>query len=91
MGKYVDGFVLVVAKDYEKEYLKMAEEGKEVWRGIVAGFRSDWFQGAEHLLKCYCEQVVIERQIADMLHTFSIHSPRYWSWCGYMFLSSAAW
>ena len=36
---------------------QLPEEGKEVWRGIVAGFRSDWFQGAEHLLKCYCEQV----------------------------------
>jgi phage terminase small subunit len=56
---------------------QLPEEAKQVWRGIVAGFRSDWFQGAEHLLKCYCEQVVIERQIAAMLHTFSIHSPRY--------------
>jgi phage terminase small subunit len=56
---------------------QLPEEAKEVWRGIVAGFRSDWFQGAEHLLKCYCEQVVIERQIADTLHKFSIHSPRY--------------
>lgn len=31
MGKYVDGFVLVVPKGKEKEYKKMAEEGKEVW------------------------------------------------------------
>lgn len=31
MGKYVDGFVLVVPKGKEKQYKKMAEEGKEVW------------------------------------------------------------
>lgn len=31
MAKYVDGFVLVVPKDKEEEYKKMAEEGKEMW------------------------------------------------------------
>ena len=31
MAKYVDGFVLVVPKDKEDEYKKMAEEGKETW------------------------------------------------------------
>lgn len=31
MAKYVDGFVLVVPKDKEEEYKKMAEEGKETW------------------------------------------------------------
>ena len=31
MGKYVDGFVLVVPKDKTEEYKKMAEEGKETW------------------------------------------------------------
>jgi uncharacterized protein YbaA (DUF1428 family) len=31
MGKYVDGFVLVIPKNKTKEYLKMAEMGKEVW------------------------------------------------------------
>jgi len=31
MAKYVDGFVLVVPKDKEAEYIKMAEEGREVW------------------------------------------------------------
>lgn len=31
MAKYVDGFVIVVPKEKEKEYKKMAEEGKESW------------------------------------------------------------
>lgn len=31
MAKYVDGFVLVVPKGKEKQYKKMAEEGKEAW------------------------------------------------------------
>lgn len=29
MAKYVDGFVLVVPKDKEEDYQKMAEDGKE--------------------------------------------------------------
>lgn len=31
MAKYVDGFVLVVPKDKEAAYQKMAEEGREAW------------------------------------------------------------
>lgn len=31
MGKYVDGFVLVVPKGKEAEYEKMAEEGRDAW------------------------------------------------------------
>ena len=56
---------------------QLPEEGEEVWRGIVAGFRADWFQGSEHILKCYCQTVVIERQVAGMLDKCSIRSARY--------------
>jgi uncharacterized protein YbaA (DUF1428 family) len=31
VAKYVDGFVLVVPKDKEAEYQKMAEEGRDLW------------------------------------------------------------
>lgn len=31
MAKYVDGFVLVVPKDKEDDYEKMAEEGRNAW------------------------------------------------------------
>lgn len=31
MGKYVDGFVLVVPKDKTEEYKKMAEGGRDAW------------------------------------------------------------
>ncbi len=31
MGKYVDGFVLVVPSDKVEEYKKMAEEGRDTW------------------------------------------------------------
>lgn len=31
MGKYVDGFVLVVPNDKTDEYKKMAEDGKATW------------------------------------------------------------
>jgi uncharacterized protein YbaA (DUF1428 family) len=31
MAKYVDGFVLVVPKDKQEEYKKMAEMGKDSW------------------------------------------------------------
>ncbi len=31
MGKYVDGFVLVIPKGKEADYQKMAEDGKESW------------------------------------------------------------
>ena len=31
MGKYVDGFVLVVPKGKEAEYQKMAEQGRDSW------------------------------------------------------------
>jgi uncharacterized protein YbaA (DUF1428 family) len=31
MTKYVDGFVLVVPKDKEADYKKMAEEGRDAW------------------------------------------------------------
>jgi len=31
MGKYVDGFVLVVPKGKEEEYKKMAEMGRDSW------------------------------------------------------------
>jgi hypothetical protein len=56
---------------------QLADEGKEVWRAIVAGFRSDWFQGSEHILKCYCQEVVIERQVAGMLCQCGIASAHY--------------
>lgn len=31
MGKYIDGFVLVVPKDKEDYYKKMAEDGRDAW------------------------------------------------------------
>lgn len=31
MGKYVDGFILVVPKGKEAEYQKMAEDGRDSW------------------------------------------------------------
>lgn len=31
MGKYIDGFVLVVPKGKENDYKKMAEEGRDAW------------------------------------------------------------
>lgn len=31
MGKYVDGFVVVVPSDKTEEYKKMASEGRDVW------------------------------------------------------------
>ena len=31
MGKYVDGFVLVVPKDKAEQYKKMAKEGRDTW------------------------------------------------------------
>jgi len=31
MGKYVDGFILVVPEGKEEEYRKMAEEGRDSW------------------------------------------------------------
>ncbi len=31
MAKYVDGFVLVVPKDKEADYKKMAEDGRDMW------------------------------------------------------------
>lgn len=31
MGKYIDGFVLLVPKGREDDYRKMAEEGRDVW------------------------------------------------------------
>jgi uncharacterized protein YbaA (DUF1428 family) len=31
MGKYVDGFVLVVPKDKGEDYKKMAEGGRDLW------------------------------------------------------------
>lgn len=40
MGKYVDGFVLVVPKGKEADYQKMAEEGRDSWmkHGAVGYF-----------------------------------------------------
>jgi uncharacterized protein YbaA (DUF1428 family) len=31
MAKYIDGFVVIIPKDKEEDYKKMAEEGREVW------------------------------------------------------------
>lgn len=31
MGKYIDGFVLVVPKGKEDDYKKMAEDGRDAW------------------------------------------------------------
>lgn len=36
MAKYVDGFVLVVPKDKTEEYIKMAEEGRDLWMRLGA-------------------------------------------------------
>ncbi len=36
MAKYVDGFVIVVPKDKEADYKKMAEEGREIWMRLGA-------------------------------------------------------
>lgn len=36
MGKYVDGFVLVVPNDKTEEYKKMAEEGRDMWMKLGA-------------------------------------------------------
>lgn len=36
MGKYVDGFVLVVPNDKTEEYKKMAEEGRDIWMRLGA-------------------------------------------------------
>lgn len=36
MGKYVDGFVLVVPNDKTEEYKKMAEEGRDMWMRLGA-------------------------------------------------------
>lgn len=36
MGKYVDGFVLVVPRDKAAEYKKMAEEGRDIWMRLGA-------------------------------------------------------
>jgi len=40
MAKYIDGFVLVVPKDKEDDYTKMAEEGRDIWmkHGALAYF-----------------------------------------------------
>lgn len=46
---------------------QLPEDAKEVWRGIVSGFRDGWSQGAEDVLKAYCQTCAIERQIAGML------------------------
>jgi uncharacterized protein YbaA (DUF1428 family) len=31
MSKYVDGFVMIIPKDKEDDYKKMAEEGRDTW------------------------------------------------------------
>ena len=31
MSKYVDGFVMIIPKDKEEDYKKMAEEGRDTW------------------------------------------------------------
>lgn len=31
MSKYVDGFVMIIPKDKEEDYRKMAEEGRDMW------------------------------------------------------------
>lgn len=36
MAKYVDGFVMVIPKDKEEEYKKMAEEGRDTWMSLGA-------------------------------------------------------
>lgn len=36
MGKYVDGFVLVVPKDKVEDYKKMAELGRDTWMRLGA-------------------------------------------------------
>lgn len=35
-AKYVDGFVLVIPKDKESEYTKLAKEGAKVWKKFGA-------------------------------------------------------
>lgn len=36
MAKYVDGFVMVVPKDREEDYKKMAEDGRDTWMRLGA-------------------------------------------------------
>jgi uncharacterized protein YbaA (DUF1428 family) len=36
MAKYVDGFVLVVPNDKTDEYMKMAQEGRDLWMRLGA-------------------------------------------------------
>lgn len=36
MAKYVDGFVMIIPKDKEQEYKKMAEEGRDMWMKLGA-------------------------------------------------------
>lgn len=31
MAKYVDGFVIVIPKDNKEEYMKMANDGRDMW------------------------------------------------------------
>ncbi len=31
MAKYVDGFVIVIPKDNKEEYIKMANDGRDMW------------------------------------------------------------
>jgi hypothetical protein len=55
----------------------LTEQGKEIWRGIVACFRSDWFQGAEAILAAYCQTAVTERQIAAALGEYATTDDRW--------------
>jgi len=55
----------------------LSESGKEIWRGIVAGFRPDWFQGCESILACYCETATIERQIAGVITECGVKDERW--------------
>jgi hypothetical protein len=55
----------------------LTEHGKEIWRGVVACFRPDWFQGAEAILADYCQTAVTERQIAGVITECGVQDERW--------------
>jgi hypothetical protein len=55
----------------------LCEQGKEVWRGIVAGFQPHWFQGCESLLACYCQTAVTERRLAGAITECGVQDERW--------------
>jgi hypothetical protein len=46
---------------------RLSQEAQQVWSDTVAGFRADWFQGAEDVLEAYVQDVVLARQLVAEL------------------------